>query len=274
MDGSEAQTKPLGVAVGRRRKGAVKQCRAHLAGTRSIGAGGQAFEYMASMTDPADRQSVPPLKLAAASGTAVLCAVIVFNALVNQDGRQRDVLTRLSDLEVHGTLPVTVGVGRFQPRPTTKTNVTIGELAELAAAKPTLDPLALEMQRELAELGLYDGPLDGQNSPRLRQAIEAYEDESGLDVTGQPTARLLERVRLTRHIRDASRPNQTAGVDVRTIQEGLARLGYSPGPGDGQLGPQTREAIRRFERDRNLLETGTITEVLAQEVTRVLGNDG
>lgn len=258
----------------KRRKGAVKQCRAHLTGTRSIGAGGQAFEYMASMTDPAEKQSVPPFKLAAASGTAVLCAVIVYNALAGQDGRQRDVLTRLSDLEVHGTLPVTVGVGTFEPRPTTKANVTIGELAELAAAKASDDALALAMQRELAELGLYNGPLDGQDGPRLRQAIEAYQSDSSLEVTGKPTAPLLERIRLTRQVREAVNPSETADVDVRAVQEGLARLGYSPGPGDGRLGPRTREAIRMFERDRNLEETGTITEVLAQEVTRVLGGDG
>ena len=204
----------------------------------------------------------------------MLCLVIVYNALVGQDGRQRDVLSRLSDLEQHGTLPVNIGVGTFEPRPTTKTNVTIGDLAELASAQSSHDPLVVELQRELAELGLYRGGFDGRNGAALRQAIESFERQSGLDVTGQPSPPLLERVRLTRHIRQAAGSSGTTAVDVRMVQQGLARLGYSPGPGDGRLGPQTREAIRMFERDRNLQETGTITDALAQEVTRVLGRDG
>jgi localization factor PodJL len=59
-------------------------------------------------------------------------------------------------------------------------------------------------------------------------------------------------------------------VDVGKVQEGLARLGYSPGPADGLLGGRTRDAIRQFEQDRNLPQTGTITNELAREVSRVL----
>jgi peptidoglycan hydrolase-like protein with peptidoglycan-binding domain len=65
-----------------------------------------------------------------------------------------------------------------------------------------------------------------------------------------------------------------AQLDVRAVQRGLARLGYSPGPEDGVLGARTREAIRKFERDRDLPETGTITDELAQEITRVLSGGG
>jgi peptidoglycan hydrolase-like protein with peptidoglycan-binding domain len=36
------------------------------------------------------------------------------------------------------------------------------------------------------------------------------------------------------------------------------------------LGARTRQAIREFEQDRQLIQTGTITEELAREVTRVL----
>ncbi len=92
-------------------------------------------------------------------------------------------------------------------------------------------------------------------------------------MTGEPTARLLDHIRFIAEIGEAA----TAGVDdvdVLTVQEGLARLGYSPGPLDGVLGAQTREAIRKFEQDRNLAQTGAITEELVREVTRVMANAG
>jgi peptidoglycan hydrolase-like protein with peptidoglycan-binding domain len=60
-------------------------------------------------------------------------------------------------------------------------------------------------------------------------------------------------------------------LDVRSVQEGLARLGYEPGPADGTLGRKTRDAIRLYERDRNLKETGTITPELMEELESVLG---
>jgi uncharacterized protein len=43
---------------------------------------------------------------------------------------------------------------------------------------------------------------------------------------------------------------------VRGVQAGLARLGYAPGPADGLIGRNTRTAIRQFERDGGLPETG------------------
>jgi hypothetical protein len=225
------------------------------------------------MTDSAENNSLPPFKLAAAAGTAVLCGAIIYNAVAGQDGRQRDVLSRLSDLEQHSSLPVTIGVGAFDGRPTTKSMVTLEQLAEIAANADERDVVAAEVGRELGAIGLYRDQADDRDGVRLRQAIEAYQRAHDMEVTGEPTARLLDHIRFIAEIGEAA----TAGVndvDVRTVQEGLARLGYSPGPLDGVLGAQTRDAIRRFEQDRNLAQTGTITEELVREVTRVLFSAG
>ena len=168
------------------------------------------------MTDPAEKNALPPFKLAVAACTAVLCTAIVYNAVAGQDGRQRDVLARIIDLEQHATLPVRIGVGAFDGRPTTRSMVTIEQLAELAANESDREALAAMVGRE---------PEPGR-------------------------------------------------LDVGDVQEGLARLGYSPGPEDGVLGDRTRDAIRKFEQDRNWKQTGTITEELAQEITRVLSSGG
>lgn len=49
---------------------------------------------------------------------------------------------------------------------------------------------------------------------------------------------------------------------VKSIQTSLATLGYKPGPADGILGHQTRNAIEAFQRDRGLPVTGEASEWL------------
>ena len=55
---------------------------------------------------------------------------------------------------------------------------------------------------------------------------------------------------------------------VRQIQKDLDALGYEPGPMSGELTPQTVNAIRVFERDSGLPETGEATFELANILTR------
>jgi len=43
-----------------------------------------------------------------------------------------------------------------------------------------------------------------------------------------------------------------------SVQDQLTRLGYSPGPIDGVIGPQTRDAIADFQNDHRLSVTGQI----------------
>lgn len=60
-----------------------------------------------------------------------------------------------------------------------------------------------------------------------------------------------------------SGPNDPA--TVTRVQEELKRRGYDPGPADGVLGPQTREAIKRFQKDSWLKQTGEVdTDLLVQ----------
>lgn len=49
---------------------------------------------------------------------------------------------------------------------------------------------------------------------------------------------------------------------VRKVQSALLRLGYAPGPADGMMGPKTERAIREFQQDNGLQETGVPTWAL------------
>jgi peptidoglycan hydrolase-like protein with peptidoglycan-binding domain len=45
----------------------------------------------------------------------------------------------------------------------------------------------------------------------------------------------------------------------KQLQEALRRLHYYSGPADGNFGPRTRAAIRRFQRDIAAETTGSLT---------------
>lgn len=64
-----------------------------------------------------------------------------------------------------------------------------------------------------------------------------------------------------------ARVQQTASISsvndgysplIARVQRKLKRLGYDPGPIDGQLGPATRAALRKFQRANNMPPTGKI----------------
>ncbi len=48
------------------------------------------------------------------------------------------------------------------------------------------------------------------------------------------------------------------GEDVRTVQERLSMLGYSPGDADGVYGPTTEEAVKRFQANNSLEVDGIV----------------
>jgi Putative peptidoglycan binding domain len=58
---------------------------------------------------------------------------------------------------------------------------------------------------------------------------------------------------------DSSRSEYDGDAQVSDVQSALAREGYYDGAIDGNLGPGTRNALRRYQRDHGLDATGGIT---------------
>jgi peptidoglycan hydrolase-like protein with peptidoglycan-binding domain len=58
---------------------------------------------------------------------------------------------------------------------------------------------------------------------------------------------------------------------VAAGQRALAKLGYGPLKADGIMGPGTRQAIERFERDRRLAVTGELGSRTARELAAQSG---
>ena len=140
----------------------------------------------------------------------------------------------------------------------------------------TRSDMMLDVQRELASRGYYDGAVDGQSGPRISQAIRGFEQTNGLKATGEPSDALLEKIRkasarsdITGSIQPTSKA--TSGSSIVSVQRALARYGYGPVRLNGEMDKDTRAAVERFERDRNLPATGEISERLVRELAAFSG---
>ncbi len=131
--------------------------------------------------------------------------------------------------------------------------------------------LVRAVQRELKAKGYETGAVDGVAGLVTRGAIMAYESDSGLPLTADPREALLQHLVLgSADIRGAGAaepipPGPEAEVVIRAVQRAFRQLGYLTTLPDGRLNEATRRAIRKFEADRKLKQTGRISgELLAK----------
>ncbi len=175
-----------------------------------------------------------------------------------EPGRQRDVAAREEEDEMPTTV---IRLEREVPAP--------------AAG----DPLVADIRKVTAELGLYDGEVDGLAGPMTRAAIEAYQKMIGLPVTGQIDETLIAKLGIAGETpvpappaaRSERRQAERAGTDtvqtaslgdeigdalVRRVQASLRAFGNDDIEIDGVAGPRTRAAIREFQSLFGLPVTG------------------
>jgi peptidoglycan hydrolase-like protein with peptidoglycan-binding domain len=143
------------------------------------------------------------------------------------------------------------------------------------------DPQVEEIQRRLLTTGDYKGMVDGVAGTRTRLAIEAYQRTAGLKVNGEVTTELIEHIRFTQQVAEASQftgsvepvdDGEENSSQVRQVQTGLAELGYVPGEITGDLTDATRLAIMQFQKDRGLARNGEVTDALLNEIAKMSGD--
>jgi peptidoglycan hydrolase-like protein with peptidoglycan-binding domain len=128
------------------------------------------------------------------------------------------------------------------------------------------------VQRELQIRGYEVGTVDGIEGAMTRAAIIGYEADKGMPLTGRPSQKLLEHILLGKgkNGTDASRTETTeARKAIESVQSALASLGYKPGQIDGQWNAQTQRAIREFEIDQAMPETGRLSGPLVARLARL-----
>jgi peptidoglycan hydrolase-like protein with peptidoglycan-binding domain len=153
------------------------------------------------------------------------------------------------------------------------------------------DALVRAVQEALAHSGRYAGVIDGIAGPQTEAAIRSFEEAAGRASTGESSVDLLAAILSARAAEiAASAPAEIAGGApaeiaesrdpiaelargeaagdplVASVQAALSVSAYGPLDADGVIGPETRAAIMRFERDHNLPVTGEISDGLVVEL--------
>ena len=133
------------------------------------------------------------------------------------------------------------------------------------------------IQRELNTRGYGTGQPDGLPGLVTRAAIMAYEYDYGLPLTAEPSQELLSRIVLGTAGPAATFKNlpqlksTEAETVVKQVKQFLTGAGYAPGKPDGKLGDDVIRAIRDFELDQKMPETGRISGQLVSRLIKVQG---
>lgn len=257
-----------------------------------------------------------------AGGTTVFIVVFSFvaaNALWYQRGEHPSPIFRTRDPQS----PETLTGRKFYKLPGEQAgNVTTfkiersddeaavtGTATVPAAAAVQPSPLVMDVQKELAHRGLYNGAADGVIGPRTSAAILFFEETIGMTQTGEATAELLAALRtdgkgpstipadrppedlhspaaavdpVAAAILEAERPVKTATTRkaevtgkvasndlVMQIQKGLSNIAYANVGIDGVAGEQTRAAIRHFQKHYRLPETGEPDQAVLKKLREI-----
>jgi N-acetylmuramoyl-L-alanine amidase len=128
-----------------------------------------------------------------------------------------------------------------------------------------LSPRAVQaVQQHLRQAGDYAGNIDGVWGPDSVTALQRFQQTHGLQVTGQLNQATVATLGLdpdalfgngTQTANAAQAPVAGESLSpqaVRTVQQRLAQLGFYRGPDDGVWGPETQNAITRFQESRGL----------------------
>lgn len=138
------------------------------------------------------------------------------------------------------------------------------------ATDPTQTTRAVQMA--LAAKGYETGGTDEIAGPVTQAAILAYEVDNGLPLTAEPSDVLLAKIKDGRRgtaTAASLAPGPKADALIRSVQVSLGKLGYKVGRADGRLGETTIAAIRAFEKQQAMPDTGRISGDLLTRLTRL-----
>lgn len=116
------------------------------------------------------------------------------------------------------------------------------------------NPKVVEVQKLLALYGYKPGGVDGGLGPYTRQAIEKFQTDNGIKPSRFVDYQTWEKL----HMFDASGLVAEGEVNPKVVQQALKNAGFNPGKIDGKYGPQTHEAVKKFQKAMGLKPDGRI----------------
>lgn len=171
---------------------------------------------------------------------------------------------------------LTVCLLAFDAYPTAEAHATANRTAERRATAPDRATIT-DIQEQLKRRGFDPGAADGHVGARTRKAIRDFQRASKLPVDGRLSRALLEALTGDAPPAEAaggesaatrSKPDAAPAANglVGSIQRELQVRGYYNGAIDGDAGPNTKAAVRAFQRDAGFPVTGDLDQRLLVEL--------
>ncbi len=116
------------------------------------------------------------------------------------------------------------------------------------------NPRVIEVQKLLSLFGYKPGTIDGGLGPYTRKAIEDFQKANNIKPSRFVDYATWDRL----HMFDKSGLVVNGEVNIKAVQQALKNAGFSPGKIDGKPGPQTNEALKKFQKAMGLKPDGVI----------------
>jgi len=118
------------------------------------------------------------------------------------------------------------------------------------------NPKVKEVQVVLREIGYSLGSVDGKLGSNTRRALEAFQRDYGLNVSGYIDKKTWEELNLI----NSANVIYLSKVDMKQIQLALKNAGFDPGAIDGKKGAKTDKAVSSFQSAHGLKVDGVVGE--------------
>lgn len=180
-------------------------------------------------------------------------------------------------------------------------NIFLGDKGELTEVRiigtvTGYNPRVKEVQKILEDLGFEVGIVDGRMGAQTRRAIKEFQKTKELTLSGKIDSKTWaslnkEKEKIIEHIltpettSDLSfeKASQKSAVQdevinyrlkskdrIRRAQIALQKAGFYKGEIDGKLGPQTKRAIKAFQKSKGLNPDGVIGLNTWKELSKLL----
>ena len=222
-----------------------------------------------------DERKLKPVSVLLFTTAAVLSAMIIYNGLT--------------------TGPAAGTFALASPQATTRMQISVPQTSANTVVFK-YDATVEDVQRELLATGHYKGMVDGVMGQRTAQAIQHYQQENGLSLTGEVSSQLVNHIRYTRKIKaaaeftgsvaptiietaapikikqvDAAAPiKQNKRQAILRAQMSLANLGYDLGEPSGEMDDATHAAILQYEMDNGLAMEGEVDNALLSSLSKTM----
>ncbi len=174
--------------------------------------------------------------------------------------------------------PATITPATDVPETALPSSEPAAEATTAPSAEPTAEPQYVslkygddgssvkDLQKRLSETGYYTGTISGRYREGTRTAIKSFQTDYDLTPTGvadESTQALLYSVKYKTLRRGST------GDEVTNLQTIFTALGYYDGKISGKFLDGTLTAVKKYQKDNGLIETGIVNAYLYETLINI-----